>query len=138
MTKILCGTALTTLLTSHRVRRDHHAIVDPLGLFTSNMDWVLSHKHLLHTAHVDEFGANRVTNPQEWIVELDLCELDTISVPFIESECESFEVVIPPKGKLTAISVMTNEDYIFPILHRIGPVSHTYNQVPLRHHFCKS
>ena len=130
--------ALMISSTSHRVRRVHHAIVDPFGLSVSGKERVLPHKHLLRTVHADNVGTNEVPTPQEWNVELDPCELDSVSTPFIATECESFDVVIPLKGRLTEISVVTDEDYMLPILHRIDPASDTYNQVQLRHHICKS
>ena len=96
---------------------------------------MLPHGHLLRTAHTDTFSTNKVTSPQEWNVGLDPCELDSVFTSFIASECEYFDVVVHPKGRLTGMSIVTDEDYMLPILHMVNPMSDTYNQVPLRHHF---
>ena len=34
--------------------------------------------------------------------------------------------------------MVTDEDYMIPILMKINHMSAVYNQIPLRHHFCKS
>ena len=130
--------ALTKASTYHCVRRVHHAIVDHFGLSASDTDRVLPQKHILYTDHADKVGANPVMNPQEWNVELKPCELETVSSQFIIYAYESFKEVIPLKGRLTGISVVTDKNYMLSILHRIGPASNTYNQIPLRHHVCKS
>ena len=71
-------------------------------------------------------------------MEIESCELDTIKSPFKPSECESFEILLPPEGRLTGLSFITDEDYLLPILYRINPESPIYDQIPIRHYFSKS
>ena len=75
----------------------------------------LPHGHLLWIAHTQRYDS-AVTKPEEWKVELDGCDLDTIKSPFMSSEYESFEILIASKGRLTCLSFVTDEGYLLPIL----------------------
>ena len=98
---------------SHKTQRVHHVIVDAYGISASQNDRPLPHEHILRIAHAQRYDS-AVMKPEEWKVELDGCDLDTIKPPFKShfksSECESFEIHIPPKGRLTCLSFVTGED----------------------------
>ena len=78
-----------------------------------------------------------VTKPKKWNMELEACDLDTSKSPFTPLECDSLEILLPPKGRPTILSFITDEDYLLPILYRINPESPIYDQIPIRHHFSK-
>ena len=122
----------------HKIRRVHHAIIDPFGLSVTPNDKVLPHEHLLRQAHAAQFGDSSFATTSNWHADLDACEIQSLSNPFSADECESFTITLPPKGTLAGLSFVTDEDYMLPILYRIHPESPLYHQIPLRHHFCHS
>ena len=95
------------------------------------------HKHLIRVAHAEKYNS-LVTKPKEWKVELEACDLDTSKSPFKLSECESFGILIPPKGRLAGLSFVTDGYYLLPIICRINPELDIYDHIPIRHHFNKS
>ena len=122
----------------HRIRRVHHAIIDPFGLSLSPSDRVLPHEHLLRQAHSSQFGGSTFATATEWKADLDSCEINSLSSPFSATEYESFTITLPPKGTMAGLSFVTDEDYMLPILYRVHPESPLYHQIPTRHHFCHS
>lgn len=126
---------------NERIRRAHHVIFDHYGLTTRSNYQPLPHEQLLRTFHDHTFGQASATDgssQKSSSLGIEESQLDFIDSPFDPDECETFQVILPPKGQSIGITVVTDEDYTVPILHTISPSSNLYDEIPLRHNFASS
>ena len=126
---------VTDGITSYKLRRAHHALVDEFGLSANPTDKPLPNELILSKLYDSTF---RPAKPIEWKFDPLSCDLDTMDSPYDPSICESFQVILPPSGQTIGMELITDEDYLVPILVRIDPAKPIYNHIPLRHHFCTS
>jgi hypothetical protein len=120
-----------------RIIRAHHAYVDPFGFSssTSPNDAPTPNERLLLAAHNQLFDT---TAPTTWQTQVQDCDLDFVASPFDPKLCETFKIVLPPKGQSIGAYIDTDEDYIIPILGKISKDYNLYDQIPLRHQYYKS
>eukprot|EP00956_Cyclotella_meneghiniana_P000008 scaffold27_cov57-Cyclotella_meneghiniana.AAC.5 len=120
---------------THRVRRVHHAYVDPYALSASSEDTLNPNELMLRQFHHETFDKDPI---KDWQSHLPECDFDTVESPFDPAICETFQITLPPRGSSAGFKVDTDEDYLVPFLVEISKESDIYDQVPLRHHYCKS
>jgi len=126
--------------TSNRILRGHHIIVDPFGISHDSQRDKLRPNEVIYQRYYDL--KDQKCDPSapgiEWSVDMNKSSLDTVQTLFDANECEAFDVTLPPKGQSIGITLMTDEDYLAPILVRIEPDASIYSEIAPRHHFCKS
>ena len=97
---------------SNRILRGHHVIIDPFGISYNPAIDRLRPNEVTFQKSFDNFGPR--SNPSDtvvdWSVEVKQSELDYVSSPFVPSDCESFDIILPPKGTPTGLTFSTDED----------------------------
>eukprot|EP00956_Cyclotella_meneghiniana_P008309 scaffold11091_cov47-Cyclotella_meneghiniana.AAC.1 len=120
---------------THRVRRVHHAYVDPYALSASEEDTLSPNEIMLRQLHGQTFDKHAMIN---WQKQIPPSTFDSIESPFDPAICETFEITLPPRGFSLGIQVDTDQDYLLPILAKILRDRDLYDQIPQRHHYYKS
>jgi hypothetical protein len=96
----------------------HHAYVDPFGFSFStspNDAPTPNERLLLLAAHNQLFD---MTAPTTWQTKVQDCDLGFVAScqSFDPKLCETFNIVLPPKGQSIGAYIDTDEDYVIPIL----------------------
>ena len=115
-------------------------IIDPFGISYNPAIDRLRPNEVLFQKSFDNFGpqSNLSDTVVDLSVEVKQSELDSVSSPFVPSDCKSFDITLPPKGKPIGLTFLTDEDYLAPFLLCVDHAKPVYLEIPLRHHFCKS
>ena len=122
--------------TSHRIRRVHHCIIDEWGLSTNPSRKPLPNEQLLRTLYDQRYQSP--PPPLEWTYDGSVSALETRDSPFHPSALQEYEVTLPPRGQSIGLSIVTDEDFLIPILMRIDPAKAIYKEIPTCHNFCRS
>ena len=122
-------------VTSYKLTRSHHALVDEFGLSTCTTNRPLPNEVILRQLYDNTFQPSK---PTEWKFDQLSCDFDFTDSPYDPSICETFQVILPRTDHIIGMELITDEDYLVPILVRIAYNHPIYDQIPLRHHFCTS
>ena len=122
---------------AHRIRRLHHAILDPYGLSVDPDQPLLPNEHLLRVSHGNLFRPDN-TPPETWRVELTVSDLEEVDSPFDANDLQHVKIILPPKGQSLGLTFITDEDYMLPVLYRVDPSYPVFDRIPLQHHYSKS
>ena len=119
---------ITDGITSHKLRCVHHALVDEFGLSADPTDKPLPNELILSKLYDSTFSP---TKPIKWKFDPMSSDLDTMGYPYNPSIRKAFQVSLPPLGQAIGIKLVTDEDYIVPILVRVDPAKEIYKLIPL-------